>query len=301
MTNRVEFMSAPSNWPLPKSSIRYLIPKPMIEQLELNVVSRGLFPLAFGYYENAHNHAIKRLEHTDHLLIFCCAGKGTISSPHYNQTIVENDILMIPKGTTHHYKADSKDPWSIYWVHMDGHLFMQFMDIIGLNKSQLKIQILNPIQIKNEFEQLMETRHQGYQLNSFILAANILKKILSLLTMQLPALHVTPQKDFNLITFNAFLEENITKQLSLDEMASYMGLSKFHFAKKFQTATGISPVKYFLEIKIQHACGLLDRSSKSIKDVAAVLGYDDPYYFSRLFKNVMGLSPKQYRLSRHGH
>jgi AraC-like DNA-binding protein len=294
-------MSAPSNWPLPKSSIRYLIPKPMIEQLELSVVSRGLFPLAFGYYENAHGHAIKRLEHTDHLLIFCTAGKGEITSANFTQHIEANDILMIPKGLAHQYQADRNQPWSIYWVHMDGHLYVQFMDIIGLSKSNLKIKVLNPGQIKQEFEQLMDTRHQGYQLNSFVLAANILKKIFSLLTVQLPATQLTQQKDFNLVAFNAFLEENITKQLSLDEMAMYMGFSKFHFAKKFQFATGISPVKYFLEIKIQHACGLLDRSSKPIKDVAAILGYEDPYYFSRLFKNVMGLSPKQYRLSRHGH
>ncbi len=294
-------MSTPSNWPLPNSSIRYLVPKPMIEQLQLNVVSRGLYPLAFGYYEHAHNHSIKRLEHTDHLLIFCVAGKGSITAGNFTHQVVANDILMIPKDTQHQYQADKHQPWSIYWVHMDGHLYMQFMAIIGLTKTKLQTTVLNPQQLKEEFIQLLDTRHQGYHLNSFLLAANILKKIFSLLAVQLPVTQLNQQKDFNVTAFNAFLQENITKQVSLDEMAKYMGLSKFHFAKKFQQSTGISPVKYFLEMKIQHACGLLDRSSKTIKDVAALLGYDDPYYFSRLFKNVMGLSPKQYRLSRHGH
>jgi len=52
-------------------------------------------------------------------------------------------------------------------------------------------------------------------------------------------------------------------------------------------------------MKIQHACSQLDNSDIAIKDIASGLGYSDPYYFSRLFKKLVGISPKQYRDSRH--
>jgi AraC-like DNA-binding protein len=59
--------------------------------------------------------------------------------------------------------------------------------------------------------------------------------------------------------------------------------------------TGHSPIQHFLHLKIQHACLLLDTSENSIKQIAGEVGYNDAYYFSRLFKQVMGVSPSGYR------
>jgi AraC family transcriptional regulator of arabinose operon len=52
---------------------------------------------------------------------------------------------------------------------------------------------------------------------------------------------------------------------------------------------------YFIHLKIQEACKLLVLSRLSISEIAYELGYEDPYYFSRIFKKVMGTSPLQYR------
>ena len=56
----------------------------------------------------------------------------------------------------------------------------------------------------------------------------------------------------------------------------------------------------FQRIKVSHACYLLDISDDTVAQIASWLGYDDPYYFSRLFKKVMGISPQGYRRER-GH
>ena len=111
-------MSTASNWPLPKNSIRYLIPKPLIDQLALNILSRGLYPSSFGKYVSAHNHAIKRHNHIDNLVIFCFDGAGEFSTSKCQGTINKGDVLFLPKGTEHQYKSSSKKPWSIYWVHV---------------------------------------------------------------------------------------------------------------------------------------------------------------------------------------
>jgi transcriptional regulator GlxA family with amidase domain len=97
------------------------------------------------------------------------------------------------------------------------------------------------------------------------------------------------------------MEENISQKINLQQIADSLNLSKFYFSKKFLQHTGVSPIRYFLELKIKHACKLLDESNISVKDVALQIGYDDPYYFSRLFKKIMGLSPTQYRQSQYGH
>jgi AraC-like DNA-binding protein len=81
-------------------------------------------------------------------------------------------------------------------------------------------------------------------------------------------------------------------------MAKKINLSASHFSSLFRKATGMSPLDYFIHLKLQKACLLLYSTETKVKKVAGAIGYDDPYYFSRLFKKHMKLSPEQYRTLR---
>lgn len=291
-------MSNVSSWPLPESSSRFITPIFIVNQLRSNIVSRGLFPTAFGYYQKASGHQVSRSHHDDHLLILCSEGKGHFQSENIEFTITANDILFIPKGTKHKYLADKTEPWTIYWCHFEGHLFQQFMDHIGINEHNPVLKVTDISDFKSEFTQLLSLPKHGLELNAFIVAANICKKLLSLCCLQKHQFQ-TEKKAFRLDNVNAYLSENITENLTLDEMAQYHSLSKFHFSKKFKQVFGATPMKHFLSMKIQHACIQLDTTNLTIKAIAESIGIDDPYYFSRLFKKVMGMSPKQYRNTSH--
>ena len=91
------------------------------------------------------------------------------------------------------------------------------------------------------------------------------------------------------------MRENIDKRLSLDELAGLANLSRFHFANRYKALTGYSPIKHFLHLKMEAACRMLDTSRRSIGSIAEELGYTDALYFSRAFKGVVGLSPRDYR------
>ena len=91
------------------------------------------------------------------------------------------------------------------------------------------------------------------------------------------------------------MKENISKRLTTDEIANRFQYSSSHYTAIFKKMTGMSPIDYFIRLKIHYACQLLTQSDHKIKDIAEKTGYDDPYYFSRLFKQVMGKSPKDYR------
>lgn len=291
-------MSNVSNWPLPSSSSRFITPKSIISSLKNNIVSRGLYPTAFGYYQKAYGHQVYRTQHDDHLLILCVGGQGFFKSDGYETNVSTNDLLFIPKGTTHQYHANIADPWTIYWCHFEGHLFQEFMDIIGLNSQNLKLVLNDTNDFITEFKELLDTQSHGLNLGSFLLASNIGKKLLSLTCVQ-KNISTQNNKEFQLERIDAYLTENLTQLLTLEDMAKYMSMSKFHFAKKFKQAQGTTPLKYFMNMKIQHACVLLDTTNDTIRSIAESLGIDDPYYFSRLFKKVMGLSPKQYRNTPH--
>jgi AraC family transcriptional regulator of arabinose operon len=100
------------------------------------------------------------------------------------------------------------------------------------------------------------------------------------------------------------MQKKINSNLTLNNLASFANLSVSHFSSLFKSNTGFSPVEYFNHLKIQHPCQELVFTQKLIKEIADELGFDDQYYFSRIFTRYMGTSPSAYRkknkgLSRH--
>lgn len=64
---------------------------------------------------------------------------------------------------------------------------------------------------------------------------------------------------------------------------------------KLKQKTGHSPIDYFFQMKMQKASQQLDFTNRSVKDIAMSMGFDDPYYFSKRFKKITGMSPRKYR------
>ena len=72
---------------------------------------------------------------------------------------------------------------------------------------------------------------------------------------------------------------------------AHSGLSKSHFMRVFKEQTGFSPMDYFIQLKMQHACMLLAFRQDSVSQIGTELGYEDQYYFSRAFSKTIGMSP----------
>ena len=92
-----------------------------------------------------------------------------------------------------------------------------------------------------------------------------------------------------------FMQQNLSRQITLDNIAQAAHLSVSFFSRKFKQDTGYAPIEYFNYLRIQQACHLLHFSELRINEVASKIGIDDPFYFSRLFKQQMGISPVAYR------
>ncbi len=92
-----------------------------------------------------------------------------------------------------------------------------------------------------------------------------------------------------------FMKANLHQKLSLSEMANSVNLSRSHLCYLFKTQTGMSPGKYFFMLKMQKACELLATSPLNIKQIMAIVGYNDKSHFVRHFKKAYGLTPSQYR------
>ncbi len=288
-------MSTPSNWPLPPESIRFVMPHKIIRKLTQHPLSRDLYPLGAGYYQQAAGHRMERLEHDDNLLIYCLEGKGKIRIQQKNIAIGSGDLVVLPRGLAHQYASSANFPWTIYWCHFEGALAADFIQHLQLPKQAPVLHLGLHSSLVAEFDALLDARQSSYHLNAFINAANQLRQILTHIALLQPLVRSQDSDSFDLEKLHSLMLARIHEQLDLDTLAASANLSKFHFVKKYKEITGTTPINHFIHLKIERACHLLDISSRTIAEVAFMVGYDDAYYFSRIFKKVMGISPTQYR------
>lgn len=95
-----------------------------------------------------------------------------------------------------------------------------------------------------------------------------------------------------------YIEDHYSEKISLDQIAENMYLSPFYISRIFKSETGNAPIRYLINIRLEKAKELLEGGYEgSIQEVAAQVGYDDAYHFSKLFKKRYGISPSQ---ARHG-
>ena len=293
-------MSAPSNWPLPQTGVRFLVPEFLRRQLRRNPLTRDLYPHALGYYPHAAGHHMRRDEHDDHLLLYCVSGRAWADVDGRRHQVGAGDLLLLPRNVAHTYAADDSDPWTIYWVHFDGAQSDRFMDELGFALHQPIKAIGTSPKLISDFETLLEVRQSGYRLPVFVHGANQLRQMLCYLALLSPRGDARGPSRFDLDQVHGLMQERLHDQLDLDTLAARMNLSKHAFCRKYKRATGHSAIQHFIHLKMEHACYLLDITARTVQQIAFDLGYQDAYYFSRLFRKVVGVSPTDYRRLKHG-
>ena len=94
-----------------------------------------------------------------------------------------------------------------------------------------------------------------------------------------------------------FINNNFTRDLSLENIAKKAGISKYHFLREFKRYTGHTVVKYINILRCEYAKRLLRSTELSVGDVAALCGYENQSYFSKTFKAYTGILPREFRAS----
>jgi transcriptional regulator GlxA family with amidase domain len=94
----------------------------------------------------------------------------------------------------------------------------------------------------------------------------------------------------------AYMTQHLNQPLQVETLAAMVNISPSHYFALFKRRTGCAPMGYFTRLRMEEARRLLETSDASVKEVAARMGYDDPFYFSRVFKSVNQLAPSNYRM-----
>lgn len=260
----------------------------------------SLFITRMGFYPKAQHHYYQRPTGIlQAILLYCTGGQGWIQLPKNRVALRAGEVFVIPKGTPHAYGADAENSWTIYWFHLSGHQCEEAVMVIT-GEAQPPTQALRmglSVERTDLFDRMFDAFLGGYStanllyanltlsffLASFVLPENFRRR-------NEPTAPSTP-------TDRAiqFMQAHLAQSLTVDAIAESAHLSVSFFSRKFKQATGYAPIEYFNHLRIQKACQLLHFGDARINEVASQIGIDDPFYFSRLFKKQMGVSPAQYR------
>ena len=256
-----------------------LVPPSIIAEMD-----DGLTPLVItdiGHFPRAFNHGVIREEPIiSWVLIHCREGSGRVQGKGVNK----GDTVLLPPGIAHSY---SSDDWEIVWVHFLappalGSAIEKRVAITGGEWSGVA---------EKHFFSILATLAEGMSLDHCRQASMNLFAFFSEFLFAQPE---DPQRDI-IGKCREYIHANLSSPISLGELSNLVKRTPHYLCALYKQKTGHTPIDDCIRIKIQNCCDQLDHSSLKIKEIAFSLGYGDPYYFSRLFKKIMGCSPSQYR------
>jgi AraC family transcriptional regulator, arabinose operon regulatory protein len=258
-------------------------------------------PTDIGWYPNAHHHYCERENGAaEHILILNVDGVGWYEINGIRRSINPNEALLIPRDTPHIYGASDYLPWSIHWVHFIGGNADFFASQLPKDKYTLSVHPETTERLRQLFTECTSSVSTNFVLHHMIYASETLHHLLACLFFSNHAFSPMLQTSqfHRLDSTLIFLQKNVHRSLTLSELAEHAQLSIPHFSRLFKEQTGYTPIAFFIHLKLQEAGKLLLISRMTIREISYELGYEDPYYFSRLFKKVMGMSPTQFREQR---
>lgn len=142
------------------------------------------------------------------------------------------------------------------------------------------------IEMLNEYN----SQHDGYE----DIVSSMLQTIIIKL-FRLSNYSLDPSSSSISQTVKKYIEANFSKELTLNDLATLVFVSPYHLAHSFKEEVGVPPIQYIINCRIEEAKRLLQHSNLSVREIAAIVGYENANYFNLLFKKVTGNPPGKYR------
>lgn len=268
---------------------------------DTNPLIKSLYITDFGYYPKAKGHYRERIHGSDqHILIYCIEGKGSAKIDKELYEINSGDFIIIPAKTKHMYGCEEKNAWTIFWAHFAGTSSQEIINMMLRQHNDFKGSVSLNEKRQHLFEEIYTNLERGYSLENLNYSNLCLGHYLSTFIYNERYNQVDLKNKEDIINRSIdYMQKNISTTIELNDLASIVSLSPSHYSFIFRKKTGFSPIEYFNHLKVQRACQFLLFTDFRIKEIADKIGIYDPYYFSRLFSKIMGMSPNEYRIRKH--
>ena len=237
----------------------------------------------------------------DYQILYIAAGKGEFYFQGRKTYVTAGHIVIYHPKEEQKYYYYLKDNPEVYWVHFTGsdvkNILRQYHILekdhviyVGMThyfKYVFNMMISELLLCKDNYEEMLV-----YMLRQIFILIN--RGVSNPVTAKQS--QISNQIEGSVRYFN----EHFNEVTNIEEYARSLGLSTCWFIRKFKEHMGTTPMSYILDIRLRTAQLMLENSDDNISEISRTIGYDNPLYFSRIFKQRIGMSPSEFRKKHKG-
>ncbi len=240
----------------------------------------------------------RTLQH--HEIIFVCEGNGHIVIGGNRYPMKKGMLFYIPPGVQQTIEPRDKNPEHYMTVHfsssrmvLDSDRKWKHLENIQTLHQPSAQKITDYTPLEELFEKLLDTWNDKGQSYEFV-AGTLLRQLLIWVSQNNKKQIKNHAISLKIDQIIEYMLQNINRKVTLEELSGIARLSTFYLSRTFKESTCYPIITYFNKMKIEKAKELLIEDNKKVKEVAYELGYTNEFYFSRIFKRLEGLSPKEF-------
>lgn len=267
-----------------------------------------LVPYQFGYEKCLPSHSFGPAVRMHYLFHYVISGRGVLFAGEHKDSpdgvgICAGQGFMIFPGQVCTYTADNKEPWEYVWLEFDGLRAREIADDAKLSETEPVWKTTDMDAASKVKQELLYLAHHGDE-SPFVLAghayifAAALTRPNAAKSAPLAKDEASSMRYFYAGEARAFVERNYASNISVSDMAANCRLNRSYFERIFREEMGISPQEFLIRFRMSRAETLLAHTNKAIGEIASNVGYNDQLAFSRAFRKMHGMPPKEWRVKQ---
>ncbi|QSF46265.1 AraC family transcriptional regulator [Paenibacillus tianjinensis] len=224
-------------------------------------------------------------------LHYIVSGKGYLQTGHATYSLTAGQSFIIFPNMEIYYYPDPQDPWEYYWIEFNGLEASRLVSMIQITPDHPVLEA-SPQDFKPLYQMVRTAGMEPFERERSDAGLHLL---MSYYMEHYPSDQAFLKKDYAL-SAREFIESNFWKpSLSVLDVVEFVNIERSYLFRLFKEENGISISGYLTTFRIRRACELLKNAQLSIQSLAYSVGYQDPLYFSKVFKKATSYTPSQYR------
>ena len=233
-------------------------------------------------------------------LFFIVGGKGQFLIEDQLYPVDVNNLVMINPNVTHTEVSLNAQPLEYIVLGIEG------MELAANNAANGQFTILDQYEsaevsgcLRNILRE-MEQKNTGYEDVCQAYMEILIIRLMRSTALSVPAEPQNVSANRQCTAVRRYIDLHFKEALTLEQLAEECHMNKFYLSHAFKREFGISPVNYMISRRIEESKYLLAETDLSMSQIAQLLGFSSPSYFSQVFHRTMSISPKEYRQSQKG-
>ena len=264
-----------------------------------NFIDLGMYQ--YGYEQCEPGHSFGPATRNHYLFHYIISGTGTLMADNakgetQTYSIKSGQGFLVFPGQITTYIADQNLPWEYVWIEFDGLRVKEALDLTELSVStpvyhshskDLREQLMN--------EMLYIVHHAKESPFHLIGHLYLFLDYLTQSAKSTKLVQSSKMSDYYIKEAINYIEQNFQNNITIEDIAAVCGINRSYFGKIFRNSIGRSPQEFLMNYRMVKATELLKLTSLSIAEIGSAVGYENQLHFSRAFKTIYGVSPREWR------